>query len=178
MRFALLSTLATIIAAQASLAAPPSLPPGSPIPGGIPGPGGSRSLCTDLAIVGWNGTRSVPGTPLGPNEVALTFTVRNNGPLAYTAPDDNKQWITLVMSTPMGARILARNTLPPSGSGPISLSSGGTWNGYLRATLPAGVTRTAHPPVSLQLNYAPASAGWSPPLDCNTPNNTVNVNLR
>lgn len=178
MRFALLGTLATIIAAQASFAAPPSLPPGSPIPGGIPGPGGGRTLCTDLAIVGWNGTRSVPGTPLGTNEVALTFSVRNNGPLAYTAPDENKQWITLVMSTPRGPQILARNVLPPSGSGPVSLPSGGTWSGFVRATLPAGVTTTAHPPVSLQLNYAPASTGWSPPRDCNTSNNALNVNLR
>lgn len=113
MRFALLSTLATTIAAQASLAAPPSLPSGSPIPGGIPGPGAVRSLCTDLAIVGWNGTRSVPGAPLGPNEVAIAFSVRNDGPLAYSAPDENKKWIALVMSTPMGARTLATNVLPP-----------------------------------------------------------------
>lgn len=52
------------------------------------------------------------------------------------------------------------------------------WNGHVRATLPPGVTRTAHPPVSLQLNYAPSSAGWSPPLDCNTTNNRLSVTLR
>jgi hypothetical protein len=178
MRIVLAAALSAIIATQASLANPPPLPGGSPIPGGIPGPGGGRLLCTDLAIVGWNGTRSPASGPLAANEVALTYSVRNNGPLTYTAPDENKQWISLVMSTPTGPRVLAINVLPPGGSGPVSLVAGGTWNGHVRATLPPGVTRTAHPPVSLQLNYAAASAGWTPALDCNTSNNRTNVTLR
>jgi hypothetical protein len=185
MRLPLATTLIAVLATQASLANPPSLPGGTPIPGGIPGPGGGipdtvtrRPMCTDLAIVGWNGTRSPAGSPLAANEVALTFSIRNNGPGAYSTPDENKQWISLVMSTPGGPRAIGMNVLPPSVSGPATLPAGGTWNGHVRATLPPGVTRTAHPPVSLQLNYAPASAGWSPPLDCNTTNNRVTVTLR
>lgn len=65
MRLPLATTLIAVLATQASLANPPSLPGSTPIPGGIPGPGGSvpdtvtrRPLCTDLAIVGWNGTRA------------------------------------------------------------------------------------------------------------------------
>lgn len=178
MRLALMSALATVITSGLAMAQiPSSLPkPGSPIPPPRPLPPELR--CTDLAITGWNGTRSVSGTPLAENEVAIAFAVSNNGPAAYRAPDENKQWISLVMTTPGGPRSIGINVLPPSGSGAVALAAGGTWRGVLRATLPPGVTRTAHPPVSLQLNYAPGSAGWTPPSDCNLSNNTVRVVLR
>jgi hypothetical protein len=84
----------------------------------------------------------------------------------------------LVMTTPAGPQTIGVHVLPPAGSGAVSLAARGTWRGVLRATLPPGVTRTAHPPVSLQLNYAPASAGWRPPADCNISNNMVRVVLR
>lgn len=147
----------------------------SPIPGP---PGPPVALCTDLAIAGWNGSRSPPGAPLADNEVAIYFQVRNNGPRTYMAPDENKQWITLVLDMPSGAQVVATSVLPPSGSGAASLARGASWRGHVRGTLPAGVTRTRHPPARLLINYAPASAGWSPPLDCNTSNNARSVLLR
>lgn len=135
-------------------------------------------LCTDLAIAGWNGSRSPPGAPLAENEVAIYFWVRNNGPRVYRAPDENKQWISLVIDAPGGPQTIGVNVLPPSGSGRVTLARGGSWRGHIRATLPAGVTRAAAPPARLELNYADASAGWTPPPDCNTANNTLAVNFR
>lgn len=150
--------------------------PNRPIPGGPPGPPGPL-LCTDLAIVGWNGSRSPPGAPLADNEVAIYFQVRNNGPRTYSTPDENKQWISLIVSTPTGDQEIGVNVLPPSGSGPASLARGASWRGHVRATLPPGVRRTSFPPARLQLNYATV-AGWTPPVDCNTSNNRRDVNFR
>ncbi len=178
MRLALITALAAVTTSGLAMAQTPSLPmPSTPIPG-APRPFSPELLCTDLAITGWNGTRSTSSTPLADNEVALAFAVSNNGPSAYRAPDENKQWISLVMTTPAGPQTIGVHVLPPAGSGAVSLAARGTWRGVLRATLPPGVTRTAHPPVSLQLNYAPASAGWRPPADCNISNNMVRVVLR
>lgn len=148
-----------------------------------PRPGGPRPelLCTDLAIAGWNGTRSPPGDPLRADQVAIAFHVRNNGPRTYTAPDDNKQWLSLVLETPTGPVQIGVNVLPgDSPGGAVSLAAGGSWRGNIIATLPAGVTRDRHPPAYLRINYAPATAGggWTPPLDCNTSNNSRRVVLR
>jgi hypothetical protein len=161
------TALICMAATHANAQSPIPRPPGPPV-----------ALCTDLAIAGWNGSRSPPGAPLADNEVAIYFQVRNNGPLTYTAPDENKQWISLVVTMPSGDQQIGVNVLPPSGSGAVSLARGASWRGHVRATLPAGVTRTAHPPVRLQINYAPASAGWSPPADCNVANNQRSVVLR
>jgi hypothetical protein len=173
MRYTLAAALLCIAVTTAS-AQTPSLPPGTPIP--RPGPPGPI-LCTDLAIVGWNGSRGPPGAPLAANEVAIYFHVRNNGPRTYTAPDENKQWISLVVAMPTGDETIAVNVLPPSGSGAVSLARGASWRGHVRGALPAGVTRTSHPPARLQLNYATA-AGWSPPVDCNIGNNRLSVIFR
>jgi hypothetical protein len=128
--------------------------------------------------VGWNGSRSPPGAPLADNEVAIYFNVRNNGPFTYRTPDENKQWLTLVLTTVRGDVDLGVSVLPSSGSGPFSLAPGANWRGHLRGTLPGGVTRAAHPPARLQINYAPASAGWSRPHDCNIANNRLSVVFR
>lgn len=172
MRKIFIAAVLCMAAATASAQTPPIPRPGPP-------PGPPVSLCTDLAIAGWNGSRSPPGAPLADNEVAIYFQVRNNGPRAYTAPDDNKQWISLVLTTPTGDQQIGVNVLPAdSTGGPVSLARGGDWRGHVRATLPAGVTRTRHPPARLQINYAAASAGWSPPLDCNVANNRRSVVFR
>lgn len=174
MRYMLAAALLCITFASASAQTPI---PGVPIPRpGPPGPG--PLLCTDLAVVGWNGSRGPPGAPLADNEVAIYFQVRNNGPRTYIAPDENKQWISLVVAMPAGDQQIAVNVLPPSGSGAVSLARGASWRGHVRGTLPAGVTRAAHPPARLQLNYAPASTGWTPPVDCNLSNNRLNVIFR
>lgn len=173
MRKAIIAALLSLCAGAAYAQPPlpiPVYPPGGPL--------GPRLLCTDLAIAGWNGSRSPPGAPLADNEVAIYFHVRNNGPRAYVAPDENKQWISIVVSMPTGDVDIGGNVLPPSGSGPVSLARGASWRGHVRATLPAGVTRTSHPPARLQLNYAPASTGWSPPADCNLSNNRRNIVFR
>ncbi|MBL8546907.1 MAG: hypothetical protein JNL81_10610 [Hyphomonadaceae bacterium] len=169
-RIILATALLCMAAVSASAQTPPiPRPPGPPLGG----------LCTDLAVVGWNGSRSPPGAPLADNEVAIYFEVRNNGPRTYNAPDDNKQWITLIVTMPTGDQQIGVNVLPASSTGgPVSLARGSSWRGHVRATLPAGVTRTRHPAARLQLAYAPASAGWSPPIDCNTDNNRRNVIFR
>lgn len=163
------------LAAASASAQTPSIPGSAPIPRPVPLP---RIVCTDLAIVGWNGSRSPPGAPLAENEVAIYFNVRNNGPSAYATPDENKQWISLVVDLPSGPEVIGVNVLPPSGSGPATLARGASWRGHVRATLPAGVTRSRHPPARLELSYAPASAGWTPPTDCNIANNTRSVIFR
>ncbi len=172
-RMIVAAALLCLAAASASAQTPriprPGPPPGPPIGG----------LCTDLAIAGWNGSRSPPGAPLADNEVAIYFQVSNNGPRTYTAPDDNKQWISLIVEMPAGEQQIGVNVLPAeSTGGAVSLARGASWRGHVRATLPAGVTRLRHPPVRLQINYAPATAGWAPPLDCNLANNRRSVVLR
>ncbi|WP_156767703.1 hypothetical protein [Candidatus Viadribacter manganicus] len=176
MRKLILATVLLCMAAVSASAQTPSIPP-VPIPR-PPGPplGG---LCTDLAIVGWNGSRSPPGERLAANEVAIYFQVRNNGPRTYNAPDDNKQWISLILVTPSGDQQIGVNVLPgDSPGGPVSLARGASWRGHVRATLPAGVTRAGAAAARVQLNYAPASGSWSPPIDCNTDNNRLGVNFR
>ncbi len=183
MRKMLIAAMLCMVAGAASAQTPTPLPTPMPAPTPLPTPmprppGPFTAACSDLAIVSWNGTRSPPGAPLATNEVAIHFQVRNNGPLTYRAPDENKQWISLVLEMPTGATAIGVNVLPPSGSGPVTLARGAEWRGHVRATLPAGVTRTSHPPARLQLNFAPASAGWTPPRDCSTANNRINVVLR
>lgn len=173
MRKSILAALLLLAAGTAS-AQQPQIPNPLPTPR-LPTP---VLICTDLAIAGWNGSRSPPGPRLAANEVAIYFHVRNNGPLTYAAPDENKQWISLVVDMPAGPQVIGVNVLPPSGSGPVSLARGAGWRGHVRATLPAGVTRTRHPPARLELNYAPASTGWSPPRDCNLANNRTSVVFR
>jgi len=174
MRYALIAALLTLAVGTAA-AQTPRLPDPTPrLPGPTP-----ALRCTDLAIAGWNGSRGPPGAPLADNEVAICFQVRNNGPFAYTAPDDNKQWISVVVEMPTGEQQIGVNVLPASSDGgAVSLARGASWRGHVRATLPAGVTRTRHPPARLQINYAGASAGWSPPLDCNAANNRRSIVFR
>lgn len=163
--------------ASASAQTPSIPPPGTP----IPLPGGPRPiLCTDLAIAGWNGTRSPGGgEPLAANEVAIHFHVINNGPRTYTAPSDSKQWISIIVTMPTGDQRIGLNVLPAdSTGGPISLARGAGWRGVVRGTLPDGVTRASHPPARLQIQYAAASGGWSPPIDCNTANNQRSIVFR
>lgn len=164
------SALLCLFAASASAQAP-TIPRGPITP-----PGPSPLLCTDLAIAGWNGTRSPPdGRRLAANEVAIHFQVRNNGPRTYTAPDENKQWITLVVDMPSGPVELSANVLPPSTSGvAVSLARGESWRGVIRGTLPPGVTRDRHPPARLQLNYAAATTSWTP-RDCVVTNNSRTI---
>lgn len=176
MRKLIFATALLCMAAVTASAQTPSIPP-VPFPR-PPGPpiGG---VCTDLAIVGWNGSRSPPGARLADNEVAIYFEVRNNGPRTYTAPDDNKQWISLVLTTPTGDQQIGVNVLPADSSGgPVSLARRSSWRGHVRATLPAGITRARAPAARLQLNYAAASGSWAPPIDCNTGNNQLRVNFR
>jgi len=165
------------MAAAAASAQTPSLPPGTPIPGPSPLPGPTpRLLCTDLAIVGWNGSRSTPAGALADNEVAIYFQVRNNGPRAYTAPSDSTQWISIVLTTGSGDVELGVNVLPAASSGgPVSLAAGSSWRGHVRGTLPPGVTRARHGPARLQINYA---GDGSAPLDCNLTNNRRSIVFR
>ena len=173
MKKRLIGLLALLVAGTAS-AQTPRIPDPRP---GLPGPT-PELRCTDLGIVGWNGSRSPPGAPLAANEVAIYFQVRNAGPFAYSAPDENKQWLSLVLNTPSGPQTIGVSVLPASGSGAVSLARGASWRGHLRATLPPGVTRTRHPPASLQLNYASPGPDWRPPLDCNSRNNVLSVIFR
>lgn len=172
MRHALLAVL--FLATAGAAAAEPRPAPGAvPMPGPTPFPGGGPSLrCTDLAIIGYNYARSAPGGPLGPNDVAIYWHVRNNGPFAYASPSESKQWISLEVLTPAGARQVGVSVLPADGSGPVSLARGASWRGHLRGTVPADVARP-YPPMQLRLNYAGADGSWRPPLDCNVSNNTM-----
>ena len=179
MRRTLIAAALLCFAATSASAQMPTLPPGTPIPRPTPPGGPIEIVCADLAIAGWNGTRSPPGRPLAANEVAIHFQIINNGPRTYTAPSDSKQWVSIVVDMPTGPQTIGVNVIPgESTGGPVSLAPRASWRAVVRGTLPAGVTRTRHPPARLQINYAGASDGWTPMSDCSIANNRRNIVFR
>jgi hypothetical protein len=177
MRILLIAGLFTLVAGAAlAQISPHPLPPPRPIPHPTP-----AHLCADLTISSYNVATSMPAgnPPLRADEVALAFEVRNVGTTSYTAPDENKQWITLEFPTSGGViSAVGANVLPPSGSGPVSLAPGAGWRGFLRARIPA-VFHHPYPASRLAIKFAPAALpGWpGPAADCNHANDTRPVAL-
>jgi hypothetical protein len=132
-----------------------------------------KAACPDLAIASYNVAGSIPyNPPLAANEFAVAWEVRNLGRVAYVAADENKQWLSL--EVPRGTASIGVHVLPPSGSGPVNIAPGASLRGYIRGTIPAGVPPRA--PITLKINYAPASAGGpAAPVDCTLANNTRRV---
>lgn len=133
--------------------------------------------CADLALGDYTLLPAAPdGAPLGANEIAVRWEVRNAGTGAYQSVGAS-QWLALEYVMPGGPQQIATNPLPPQPSGAaapsqtsgVTLTPGANWRGVLRATLPAEAARR---PLRLRLAYAPYRG---PGNDCDMNNNTARI---
>lgn len=125
--------------------------------------------CADLAIGDYTIGAVAPDTPpLAEGEVSVRWEVRNAGGAPYQGAAATSQWLSLEYTTPGGPQQIAMNPLPPAATpGVVTLGPGGSWRGFLRATVPAEASRR---PLRLRLNYAQT---YGVANDCDMDNNTA-----
>lgn len=138
-----------------------------------PPPPAPPPRCADLGVGGSAFMTSIPGqAPLGENEIAVRWTVHNDGDAAYVAGGASEQSVALEFTSPAGARQLAATPAPMSAqAGSVMLAPGETWHGYIRTQLPPEARGRR---LRLRLVYA-ADGFHRLPNDCDTTNNTANV---
>lgn len=128
--------------------------------------------CPDLGVGTLAFVSEIPGqAPLGADEVAIAYTVRNSGTSAYAASGNAEQSVVLEAVSPAGAQTIATAPVPATDAHPVVLTQGGAWQGYLRARLGADVQGR---PLRLRLAYA-ADGFHAAINDCNMNNNSVRV---
>lgn len=132
--------------------------------------------CPDLALATYQFVSEVPGgPPLGADEVAILYDVRNSGSAPYAGTAQG-QSLTFEYTTPGGPQQIASVTIPTSdqaSSSPVQLNQGQSWRGYLRTAMPAEARRR---PLRLRIDYA-TDRYHRPANDCDTGNNEAVVRL-
>lgn len=128
--------------------------------------------CPDLGVGTVAFVSEVPGeAPLGPNEIALSWQVRNDGNTAFLALNPADTSVALEYTTPAGPTRIAITpaitTLDADGRVFLAYNHG--VRGYLRGVVPA---EAAGRRLRLRLIYASEGSRGGIP-DCNEANNTA-----
>jgi hypothetical protein len=130
--------------------------------------------CPDLGVGAYAFVRELPGQPaLGEHEIAVTYSVRNNGTAPYAAANAAAQSVALEYVSPAGATQLAiAPAITASGEGGgVVLGQGASERGMIRAALPPEARGR-----QLRLRLLYAGAGYGAPVnDCGLTNNSVNL---
>ncbi|ANP46845.1 hypothetical protein [Candidatus Viadribacter manganicus] len=140
-----------------------SRPPPPPIP-----------RCPDLGVGTVAFVTEVPGeAPLGPNEIAVSWQVRNDGNTPFVAPTVADTSVALEYTTPAGAQRIAIapaiTTLNEEGR--VSLAYNHNVRGVVRGVIPA---EAAGRRLRLRLVYASEGSRSGIP-DCNELNNIAPI---
>lgn len=130
--------------------------------------------CPDLGVGVYAFVRELPGQPaLGEHEIAVTYSVRNNGNAPYAAASANTQSVALEYVTPAGTTQIA--TAPAisaeSEGAAVVLGQGASVRGAIRVQLPPEARGR---PLRLRLAYVTAGYGAQAP-DCSLTNNSLNL---
>jgi hypothetical protein len=128
--------------------------------------------CPDLTPGIYTYVSEIPnGEPLAPGEVALQWTVGNEGTAPYVAANATAQSLALEYVTASGVHELAVTPLPAANAqGQVVLGHRQTWRGYMRVQMtPEAMRRT------LRLHVRYAGDGRTSPNDCDLTNNEVTI---
>jgi hypothetical protein len=127
--------------------------------------------CPDLGVGTTAYITAVPGgTPLAPNEIAVSWQVRNDGNTPFGSSAATDQSVALEYTPPAGATQLATTPAIAVGAdGHVLLAQNHAVRGVIRAVLPPEAQGRR---LRLRLIYASEGSRDGIP-DCNEANNTV-----
>lgn len=177
MRKALIACLVGLAALNGVVVMSDALAQGQQQGKGGKGKGKERPLppvaprCPDLGVGTTAFVTEVPGQPpLGANEVAVTWQVRNDGNTPYTAASAAEQSVALEYTSPAGAtRLAVVPAIAAGDDGIVMLSQYHAVRGVIRGVVPA---EAAGRRLRLHLVYAAEGTRRAIP-DCNESNNTA-----
>lgn len=129
-------------------------------------------ICPDLTPGIYSYVPEIPNAaPLAPGEVALQWTVGNDGTGPYVAASAAAQSLVLEYTTAAGVRELAVTPLPAADAqGQVVLGHRQTWRGYMRVQMTPEALRR-----QLRLKVRYEGDHRAPPNDCDLTNNEITL---
>ena len=127
--------------------------------------------CPDLGVGTTAYITEVPGgAPLAPNELAVSWQVRNDGNTPFGAEAATDQSVALEYTTPAGAtRLAITPAIAVGANGHVLLAQNHAVRGVIRAVLPAEAQGRR---LRLRLVYSSEGTRYGIP-DCNEANNVA-----